>query len=150
MGDRKMGSTHQTIEIEAAPDHVWQAIRDFHDMSWAPNVISDMQSVGEKEGSEVGAARVLNGVFHETLRTFEDDAKTLTYSIDDGPSPISKNEVENYVGRVTVRQIEQGESSLVEWSSSWQHNNEAAAEFCQGIYVALLEDMKKSLEQVEE
>ncbi len=142
-----MGSTQQTIEIAVSPDQVWQTIRDFHDLSWAPNVISEIQAVGEKTGNEVGAVRVLNGVFHETLRTLEDDAKTLTYSIDDGPSPVSKDEVENYVGRVTVRQVEQGESSLVEWSSSWQHNNEAATEFCHGIYVALLEDMKKSLEQ---
>jgi len=145
-----MGSTHQTIEIEASPDQVWQAIRDFHDLSWAPNVVNDIQAIGEIPGDEVGATRVLNGVFHETLRTIEHDAKTLTYSIDDGPSPISKNEVDNYVGRVTVRQVEQGESSLVEWSSSWQHNNEAAAEFCHGIYVAILEDMKKSLEQSDE
>lgn len=145
-----MGSTNQSIEIEASPDHVWESIRDFHDLSWAPNVITDVKAVGEQSGNEVGAGRVLNGVFHETLRTIEEDAKTLTYSIDDGPSPVSKNEVENYVGRVTVRQVEQGESSLVEWSSSWQHNNEAATEFCQGIYVALLEDMKKSLENSEE
>lgn len=141
-----MGSTHQTIEIETSPDMVWEAIRDFHDLSWAPNVIANIDSVGEKPGSEVGACRVLNGVFHETLLTLEDEAKTFTYSIDDGPSPISKDNVKNYVGRVTVQPAEEGDGTHVEWSSSWQDNNEAAAEFCHGIYVALLEDMKKSLE----
>lgn len=141
-----MGSTHQTIEIGASPDKVWQAVRDFHDLSWAPNVITNVDSVGEKPGNEVGASRVLNGVFQETLLTLEDEAKTFTYSIDDGPSPISKDDVKNYVGRVIVQQAEEGDGTLVEWSSSWQDNNEAAAEFCRGIYEALLQDMKKSLE----
>lgn len=141
-----MGNTHQTIEIEASPDKVWEAIRDFHDMSWAPNVITSVDSVGEKSGDEVEASRVLNGVFQETLLTLEDESRTFTYSIDDGPSPISKDEVKNYVGRVTVQEADEGDGTLVEWSSSWQNNNEAAAEFRHGIYVALLQDMKKSLE----
>ena len=141
-----MGNTHQTIEIAASPDKVWEAIRDFHDLSWAPNVIANVDSVGEKSGDEVGASRVLNGVFQETLLTLEEETRTFTYSIDDGPSPISKDDVKNYVGRVTVQEAEEGDGTLVEWSSSWQDNNEAAAEFCHGIYVALLQDMKKSLE----
>ncbi len=141
-----MGNTHQTIEIEASPDKVWETIRDFHDLSWAPNVITSVDSVGEKSGDEVGASRVLNGVFQETLLTLEEETRTFTYSIDDGPSPVSKDDVKNYVGRVTVQQADEGDGTLVEWSSSWQDNNEAASEFCQGIYVALLQDMKKSLE----
>lgn len=141
-----MGNTHQTIEIEASPDKVWETIRDFHDLSWAPNVITSVDSVGEKSGDEVGASRVLNGVFQETLLTLEEETRTFTYSIDDGPSPVSKDDVKNYVGRVTVQQADEGDGTLVEWSSSWQDNNEAASEFCQGIYVAFLQDMKKSLE----
>lgn len=141
-----MGNTHQTIEIEASPDKVWETIRDFHDLSWAPNVITSVDSVGEKSGDEVGASRVLNGVFQETLLTLEEETRTFTYSIDDGPSPVSKDDVKNYVGRVTVQQADEGDGTLVEWSSSWQDNNEAASEFCHGIYVALLQDMKKSLE----
>ena len=141
-----MGNTHQTIEIEASPDKVWETIRDFHDLSWGTNVITSVDSVGEKSGDEVGASRVLNGVFQETLLTLEEETRTFTYSIDDGPSPVSKDDVKNYVGRVTVQQADEGDGTLVEWSSSWQDNNEAASEFCQGIYVALLQDMKKSLE----
>jgi carbon monoxide dehydrogenase subunit G len=141
-----MGTTHQTIDIEAPADQVWQTIRNFQDLSWAPNVITNVESVGDKPGDEVGAIRVLNGVFRETLQSLDDEDKIFTYSIDDGPSPVSKEEVKNYVGRVTVRQAEQGEGTVVEWSSAWEDNDEAAAEFCHGIYVALLQDMKKSLE----
>ena len=35
-----MGSTVQEIEIKVPIDAVWKAIRDFHDLSWAPNVVT--------------------------------------------------------------------------------------------------------------
>ncbi len=141
-----MGSTHQAIDLDASPDNVWQAIRDFHNMSWAPNVISNLEKVGDKAGDEIGAGRVLNGMFHETLITLDDDAKTFTYSIDDGPSPVSKDDVKNYVGSVSVHAAGQGDGTHVEWSSAWQDNDDAAADFCHGIYVALLQDLKKTLD----
>jgi carbon monoxide dehydrogenase subunit G len=139
-----MGATHQEIEINAPVNAVWRAIRDFHDMSWAPNVITHVEKVGEKSGNEIGAVRILNGVFHETLQSLDDDAMTLTYSIDDGPSPVSKDEVSNYIGKVAVEPA--GESTRVEWTSSWEKNDDAGYEFCHPIYVALLNDMKASLE----
>lgn len=141
-----MGTTHQTIEISASPDTVWQTIRNFHDLSWAPNVVAKVDQVGDKAGDEIGAGRVLNSMFHETLISLDDDSKDLSYSIDDGPSPVSKDDVKNYVGKVTVQPAAEGDGSHVEWSSSWQDNDEAAADFCRGIYVALLQDLKTTLE----
>ena len=139
-----MGSTFQEIEIKAPADKVWKAIRDFHDLSWAPNVVTGVDVVGNKPGDKPGAGRVLNGAFHETLRTLDDMGKTFTYSIDDGPSPVSKDDVNNYVGRVLVEHMATG--TRVEWSSTWQQNDDAAHDFCHAIYVALLDDMKQSLE----
>ena len=112
-----MGGTNQEIEINAPVDMVWQAIRDFHNMGWAPNVITNLETVGDK---------------------------TFTYSIDDGPSPVSKDDVNNYIGRVAVEGA--GEGTRVEWTSNWENNDEAAQDFCSGIYNALLNDMKASLE----
>jgi len=140
-----MGSTFQEIEINASPDTVWQRIRNFQDASWAPNVVTELQAVGDKAGDEPGAGRILNGVFHETLMTLDDGAKTFTYSIDDGPSPLSKDEMSNYVGRVAVEASASG-GTRVEWTSSWEQNDDAIHDFCHGIYVALLADMKKSLD----
>lgn len=141
-----MGSTHQEIEINAPVDTVWQTIRDFHDLSWAPNVITGVDTVGDQPGDQVGAGRVLNGAFHETLQTLDDDGKTFSYSIDDGPPPVSKDDVSNYIGRVAVEPAADGDGTRVEWTSSWENNDEAAHDFCHGIYVALLNDMKRSLE----
>jgi len=139
-----MGTTHQEIEINAPVNTVWRAICDFHDMGWAPNVVTNVEKVGDKVGTEIGAVRILNGAFRETLQTLDDNAMTFTYTIDDGPSPVSKDDVSNYIGRVVVEAA--GEGTRVEWTSSWEQNDEAAHDFCHGIYVALLNDMKASLE----
>ena len=142
-----MGQTYQSIVINAPAEKVWGAIRNFHDMGWAPNVITGVGVVGDKKGNDVGAKRVLNGAFHETLLEVKDDDRTFVYSIDDGPSPVSKAEVSNYIGHVAVRPVTEGGGTFVEWSSRWERNDKATFEFCHGIYVALLADMKKSLEQ---
>lgn len=84
-----MGTTQQDIEINAPVDTVWQAIRNFHDLGYAPNVITGVEKIGDKAGDEVGAGRILNGAFHETLQTLDDDARTFSYSIDDRPRPSS-------------------------------------------------------------
>ena len=141
-----MGKTYQSITINAAVDVVWRAVRNFHDMGWAPNVITELKVIGDVPGDQAGAARLLNNAFHETLLSVVEEQRTFSYSIDDGPSPVSKDDVESYVGTVKVGQAPDANGTLVEWSSSWNKDNEDTFEFCHGIYVALLGDMKKSLE----
>ncbi len=141
-----MGQTQQSTVINASIEKVWAAIRDFHDLRWAPNVITGVEVEGDRAGDQVGAIRILNGAFRETLRELDDEGRTFAYSIDEGPSPISSDEVRDYVGRVRVRPADEG-GTLVEWSSSWLDNDEAAYAFSHPIYVALLADMKESLEQ---
>ena len=139
-----MGKTYQSITINAPVDKVWAAIRNFHDVSWAPNVIEKCSSVGDQEGDQIGARRVLNDAFHETLLELSDLDHTIKYSVDDGPSPVSKEEVENYVGVLHVLPVTQEGTSFVEWSSSWEAKDNGASEFCHNIYVALLADLKKN------
>ena len=141
-----MGNTYQSIVIDVSVERAWNAIRNFHDMSWAPNVFTTVEAVGDIPGNQVGAVRLLNGAFHETLLELNDEDHTFSYSIDDGPSPVSKDEVSNYVGHVSVQPVAEGGGTLVEWSSTWEQNDEAVYEFCHGVYVAALEDMKRSLE----
>jgi hypothetical protein len=75
--------SQQILIIAAAPQRVWDTIRNFHDASWTPNVIASLEIVGDKGGDEIGAGRVLNGVLHETLRELDDAGHTFAYSIDD-------------------------------------------------------------------
>ena len=55
-----MGKTYQTTVINASIDKVWGKIRDFHDLTWAPNVVTSCVPVGDKKGDQVGAQRILS------------------------------------------------------------------------------------------
>jgi len=141
-----MGQTHQSTDISVPPEQVWDALRNFHDMSWAPNVITNLEVVGKMAGDQEGAGRILNGAFQETLLEVDDAERRVRYTIDDGPSPVSKTDVSNYVGQIQVSP--EGDGTLVEWSSQWDRNDEAAHDFVHGICVALLADLKESLESM--
>ena len=55
-----------------------------------------------------------NDAFHETLQTMDDDEREFTYTIDDGPGPVAKEVVQNYVGRVRVIPITENDTSFVD------------------------------------
>ena len=141
-----MPSTYQSIVIDAPLSEVWGKFSDFHDLSWSANVVTKVDKVGGIDGAEIGARRILNDAFHETLREVNADEYSLKYSIDDGPSPISKEEVSNYMGAVKLSPAADNQGTLVEWSSSWESNSEEAVDFCHGIYLALLDDLAGSFE----
>lgn len=139
-----MGKCYNKIEINASINKVWDTISDFHDLSWAPNVVVSVTKVGDKGGSEIGAKRVLNDAFHETLTVLDPGNFTFSYSIDDGPGPVASDAVSDYTGVVQLTATDGG--CLVEWSSTFQSENEdEVAEFCNPIYSALLNDMHQTL-----
>ncbi len=139
-----MGSCYNKIEIDSPINAVWNTISDFHDMSWAPDVITKLVKEGGKNGNEVGAKRVLNDAFHETLTAFNASAFTFSYSIDDGPGPVSKSSVDDYIG--VVKLTESGSGTLVEWSSNYKSENDnEVADFCNPIYSALLSALNETL-----
>ena len=139
-----MGKCYNKIEINASVNKVWDTISNFHDMSWAPNVIISVTRVGDKSGGEIGAKRVLNDAFHETLTVLDPGNFTFSYSIDDGPGPVASDAVSDYTGVVKLTATDGG--CLVEWSSTFQSENEnEVAEFCNPIYAALLGDLHKTL-----
>jgi hypothetical protein len=142
-----MGRTYQSILVNAPADEVWAAIRGFYDFAWAPNVITKVVVVGDKTGEEVGAVRLLNDAFTETLVELNDDDHSFRYSIGDAPAPASKAEMSNYVARASVRPVTEGGGTFVEWASAWEGDDPATSEFLHGVYVALLNDLKKSMEQ---
>ena len=139
-----MPETNQSIDINAPVSAVWAKLNNFHDFSWAPNVITSVDKVGEIDGSQVGAKRVLNKAFHETLVEIDNSNYFLKYSIDDGPSPVSKNDVSNYFGIIKLSTSGGDTQTHISWSSSWESKSEDAVDFCHGIYVALLNELAAS------
>ena len=139
-----MGKCYNTVTLKASSDEVWKTVRDFHDMSWAEGVITSCVAVGDAAGDQVGARRILNEAFHETLLTLEDTARTFTYSIDDGPGPVAKDAIKNYVGKVRVSQSDGDGTALVEWESTYESADDSAVgDFCNPIYQALLGALEK-------
>ena len=140
-----MGRCYNSITIPAPASEVWAALRNFHDMSWAEGVITSWVAVGDTPADQIGARRILNDAFHEKLRSIDDAARSFTYTIDDGPGPVSKTAVKNYVGDVRVAPVTENDTSFVEWQSSYESADDSAVgDFCNPIYVALLAALKKS------
>ncbi len=139
-----MGNCYNKVEIEAPINKVWELVKDFHDMSWAPGVITSLEIVGDKKGNEVGAKRILNEAFHETLTKLDYENTTFSYSIDDGPGPVAEDAVKNYIGVVKLAETSNGTS--MEWNSSFESANENdVVEFCNPIYRALMSALSETL-----
>lgn len=139
---------YNSCVVNAPVERVWATVRNFHDLSWARGVVQSVDRVGATAGDQIGARRVINGVFHETLLALNDSDRELKYSIDDGPDAVSKANVTGYVGEVRVIPVTAGDATFVAWSSSWQDSKGGVKEFCDPIYKALLDALKKHLETV--
>ena len=133
---------YNSCVVDAPVDKVWAALRNFHDMSWAAGVIESVDAIGDKASDQIGAKRILNGVFHETLLGINDADRCFKYSIDDGPDAVSKDNVRGYIGAVRVWPVTDGDATFVEWSSSWAASGGGVQEFCDPIYRALLGALK--------
>ena len=141
-----MHSTYQSTVVKAPIARVWATLRNFHDMSWATNVIERCEAVGDKAADQIGAQRVLNGVFHETLVELDDTDHVVRYSIDAGPAPVSQDDVKDYIGAIRAFPVTDTDGTFVEWSSSWAAEDDKAVAFCHNIYVALLSDLNTHFE----
>ena len=139
-----MPSTLESKVIKAPVEQIWDKFNNFHDISWAAKVLTSCEKVGELDGDAVGAKRLLNGAIHETQTEINPDNYTLRYSIDDGPSPISSDDVSNFIATVQLSPLPDGSGTLVKWGSRWDSNSDDAVSFCSGIYAALLNELAES------
>ncbi|GIX26170.1 MAG: hypothetical protein KatS3mg123_0051 [Burkholderiales bacterium] len=139
-----MGKCYNSAVINAPCEKVWATVRNFHDLSWAPQVVTKAVAVGDRKGDQIGAKRILNDAFHETLLALDDLERSLAYSIDDGPGPVAKGAVSNYVGRVRVLPITENDTTFIEWSSTYESADPGAVgAFCNPIYQALLKALQR-------
>lgn len=138
-----MGHCFNSAVVDAPTEKTWETIRDFYSLDWAAPVVERVDRVGDFDGDQPGAKRVLNGVFHETLLMLDDVNHHFSYSIDDGPGPVAKDLVANYLGEVKLHPVTDTGQTLVVWTSSFESNDsEAVGELCNPIYQALLATLK--------
>ncbi len=138
-----MGKCYNSTIIDASMERVWDVIKDFHQLDWATPVVNKVDVVGELPGTRIGARRILNDAFHETLLSVDPINFRMSYSIDDGPGPVAKGEVSNYIGRVELFPITDTGGTFVKWTAEFESSDEIqVADFCNPIYSGLLAALK--------
>jgi len=130
--------------INAAADEIWKTLSSFGDVEkYIPLVKSSTV-----EGSGVGAKRTCiipsesgqEGKVEEEIKSFDDDAKTLSYSITSSPLP-----VENYLGTIKVKDLGNGRCE-VDWSSTFEPKGmpeEEVVKMINDIFVTAIDGLKK-------
>jgi hypothetical protein len=137
-----MPKVYNSIIVPAPIEEVWSRIRDFHDFSWAPSLVTSCEKVGEGDGYSVGARRLLNGIFLDTLIAYSAIDRRIMYSLDEGPSPVSSLEIREYVGNLHLLPVTAGNTTFVEWTGTWESENTDAIEYMNGVYRSLLGDLE--------
>lgn len=133
-----MPKCYQSIIVNAPITTVWDSIKNFHEASWPCHSLENFELEEEVEGTDIVARNMLNGVFQETLLESNEDEHKISYSIDDGSSSGSDNELGQYIGQVQLKPITLNDATYVEWSSAWETGSDQAHNFCHQIYIALL------------
>ncbi len=139
-----MGQCYNSIVVNAPVEDVWNSVKRFHDLSWAPNVVTQLDVIGDKKDGEIGAQRKLNNAFAETLIELNEAGRSFRYTIDDGPGAVGADLVESYVGSVKVFPVTATGQTFVLWTSDYKTKDDGAVgEFCNPIYQALLSDLAR-------
>ena len=139
-----MGCCRNSTIVKAPIAKVWSTVRDFHEFTWGKGVIETCERDGELAGDQVGAKRVLNGTFQETLLELSDLDHRIRYVITDAPgTPVSKEIVRDFVGTIEVRPVTSDDWSFVEWISRFDsEQDELVEDFCNPIYQGLLKGLQ--------
>jgi hypothetical protein len=140
---------YNSIIVPAPIEQVWSRINDFHDFSWAPSLIASCEKIGSGGGSSVGVQRLLNGVFLDTLIAYSRIERRITYSMDEGPSPVSSREIRGYVGDLHLLPVTAASATFAEWTGTWdtwKGGGEAAVAYMNDVYRSLLVDLAAAFE----
>ena len=128
-------------EYSSSQDDVWKVLREFGGLDWMPGVESC-----EVEGEGIGAIRNITmggNVVTERLEAFDDEARSLSYSIQQGPIP-----VRDYLATIAVSESQDG--CLVKWTARFELADgvpaDALIKGLEGAYGGALRALKKRLE----
>lgn len=145
----------ETIEINAAPEAVWNIIKDFgNPHAWLPMVASTTAQGGNEPGATRELTLKKGGVIKEELKKYEPAKMSYQYKITEVDPTVLP--VANYSSSISVEAA--GSGSKVEWNGafyrSWMTNNpppeqneEAAIKAVTGIYKEGLANLKALVEK---
>jgi carbon monoxide dehydrogenase subunit G len=128
-----MASGKAEISITRSPDDVWKLVRDFSGLAgWMPGI----------EGCTVdGDVRTLDTMgiqIKEQLRSLDDDARRISYSVVDSPM----GNLESHLATISVEP--EGDGAHVVWSVEVVPDE--LLPLFQGVYESSVVEIKKQLE----
>ena len=131
-------------EIDGSVDQAWNLVADFGGTAWIPGIESC-----EVEGPDgIGQVRKLKMgpmAIHERLEALDPEAKTLSYSIIEGPLP-----TENYLATILITDAGGGKTR-VRWGAQFDvpgMEEEAAngiAGSIEGSYSGMIDALAKAI-----
>ncbi len=134
-----MPKVNMQTELDVPAQQVWDLIGGFNALpDWHPAVErSELESGGQVRKLSLAGG----GTIVEKLETIDDGDRVYTYSIIDSPLPVS-----DYTSTIRVRQDSNGDSTIVEWSSSFEASGvpeNEAVQVIEDIYQAGFENLKR-------
>ena len=139
-----MLNVHESAVLRAGAAEVWAAISEFGNLAeWHPAATT---STIETRGGDT--VRVINisggGVLTEKLEAHNDEEMSQSYSIVDGPLPVS-----DYYSTIKVTEGDD-DKCTVDWSGKFNANgadDATASKIISGIYTAGLSALEKRFGQ---
>ncbi|MGW6210311.1 SRPBCC family protein [Streptomyces sp. NPDC055109] len=136
-----MATTTASVDIDVAPDRVWQLVGGFGSLpDWLPYIpVSELS-----EGGRVRRLENEDGeVIVERLQAFDDEHRTYSYSILRAPFQVT-----GYRSTLTVHESAEPGGARVEWSGSFTPDGISDADavtLFHGIYTQGLDALVQTL-----
>ncbi|MGW2466608.1 SRPBCC family protein [Streptomyces bauhiniae] len=138
-----MASTSTHIDVPHTPDHVWHLIGGFGSLpDWLPYIPGSTLSEG-------GRVRTLTNAEGDTiverLMSFDEGARTYTYTILKAPFPVTA-----YLSTLTVHPLPDTGTARIEWSGTFTPTgatDEEAVALFHGIYTEGLAALQRTLRE---
>jgi hypothetical protein len=103
-----MASIHKIIHVPTAPDHAWEALRDFGAVHHrvATGFVTDTELA-----DDVRTVTFVNGaVAQEQLVSLDDDRRRLVYAVIDSPLRAAHHQA-------VVEVVPDGDGSIIRWTT---------------------------------
>lgn len=133
-----MSNVSMNTRLPVPAAQVWQVIGGFNALpDWHPGIEkSELEGGGTLRRLTVPGA----GTIVERLDKSDDDARTYSYSIVEGPLPVS-----NYTATIRVIEDADGKGCTVEWTSDFDPTGPEAVALgaIRGVYEAGLKNLER-------
>ena len=124
-----MAKAYTSTIVDAPAKEVWAYLRDFNGLpKWTGGIVVESEIEDGLSGDQVGAVRnfKLDDGQHlrEKLLSHSDAYRMYTYNFEKKPF-----DVDNYHATLRVRPVTDGNTSFVEWSTTFDCDRERIAEW---------------------